>query len=368
MPEPETTTTGTSDYGSIPAELRARRAWVARQGKKPISPHTGDLASVSDSITWGTFEEAVAAVDTYKLDGIGYVFSSGDPFVGIDLDDAIDPVAEAKGRELGLPHSGLKLWAKRALDMVGHLAYVERSTSGTGIHAILVAKAHGRGAKRSVEENGQLVGKIEVYDEGRYFVMTGDACYAGHLLPNQKAVNEIWSAFGFAYSGDDDQGAGWGEGEYSGEIWSTLMTDDDVLRTARNAANGDEFWGLFGKGTLKAHDGDHSMADAALIAMLAFYTGPNPDQIDRLFRRSKLHRDKWDEMRGSSTYGQRTVGYVLRQRGSDRASYYRSRAERKQEEAKEAQGEGGGAAVAVSPSASTPRPSTSSDRSLSSRS
>jgi replicative DNA helicase len=41
--------------------------------------------------------------------------------------------------------------------------------------------------------------------------------------------------------------------------------------------------------------------------MLAFWTRRDAAQIDRLFRRSKLMRPKWDEPRGAQTYGQRTV-------------------------------------------------------------
>jgi hypothetical protein len=54
-----------------------------------------------------------------------------------------------------------------------------------------------------------------------------------------------------------------------------------------------------------------SEADSALCSMLAFYTGPRPERIDRLFRQSRLHRDKWDEMRGSETYGARTIAQVI---------------------------------------------------------
>ena len=50
-----------------------------------------------------------------------------------------------------------------------------------------------------------------------------------------------------------------------------------------------------------------SEADLALIGIIATYVGNNPSQIDRLFRASKLYRDKWDEQRGDMTYGERTI-------------------------------------------------------------
>lgn len=37
--------------------------------------------------------------------------------------------------------------------------------------------------------------------------------------------------------------------------------------------------------------------------MLAFYCSGNRKQMDRLFRNSALYRSKWDEYRGTDTYG-----------------------------------------------------------------
>jgi putative DNA primase/helicase len=53
-----------------------------------------------------------------------------------------------------------------------------------------------------------------------------------------------------------------------------------------------------------------SEADLALCDILAFYT-QNSAQIDRIFRRSGLLREKWDESRGESTYGGMTIQKAL---------------------------------------------------------
>jgi primase-polymerase (primpol)-like protein len=47
----------------------------------------------------------------------------------------------------------------------------------------------------------------------------------------------------------------------------------------------------------------------ALCCLLAFWTGGTPTQMDRLFRRSGLYREKWDEVHyaDGSTYGEKTV-------------------------------------------------------------
>jgi putative DNA primase/helicase len=47
--------------------------------------------------------------------------------------------------------------------------------------------------------------------------------------------------------------------------------------------------------------------------MLAFWTGGDSDQIDRLFRESGLMREKWDEQHfaDGSTYGEKTIERVV---------------------------------------------------------
>jgi hypothetical protein len=50
-----------------------------------------------------------------------------------------------------------------------------------------------------------------------------------------------------------------------------------------------------------------------MCSLLAFWTGNDKERIDRLFRRSKLYRKKWDEARGETTYGGVTIEKALRQ-------------------------------------------------------
>ena len=52
-------------------------------GKMPVDPKTGKGAKANAPATWGTYEEAVRAVERYHLDGIGFEFAEG--YLGIDL-------------------------------------------------------------------------------------------------------------------------------------------------------------------------------------------------------------------------------------------------------------------------------------------
>ena len=55
-------------------------------------PHS---AGVHWSNTWSTFERAFATYDTYRtdgIDGVGFVLTVDDPFVGIDLDHCVSAI------------------------------------------------------------------------------------------------------------------------------------------------------------------------------------------------------------------------------------------------------------------------------------
>jgi putative DNA primase/helicase len=135
---------------NIPEEMRRYDQWVAHKGKIPYIAGGVGRASSTDSLTWRSFEEAVQALKTGRYDGVGFVFCSGDPYCGVDLDDCRNP-------ETG----ELEEWAEKIVRKLG--GYAEASPSGRGVHIIVKGKAPNR--KR---------GKVEAYSSERYFTMTGE--------------------------------------------------------------------------------------------------------------------------------------------------------------------------------------------------
>src|SRR5215212_796783 len=118
---------------NIPLELAERPQWVCwryeeRQGEKltkvPYEPFTGQRASATDLMTWSTLDQVLDAYVKGEppYAGVGFVFSSADPYVGIDLDDCRNP-------ETG----EIAAWAQRIISRVQE-GYVEISPSGTGVH------------------------------------------------------------------------------------------------------------------------------------------------------------------------------------------------------------------------------------------
>ena len=143
----------------IPEELRERPQWVVwkfverdeKRTKVPYVPQSFEPASSTDLTTWATFEEAMTALKVGHFDGIGFVFCSADPFVGIDFDDCRDPESGEVDEEV--------------LEFVRSFksSYVEASVSGTGIHLITTGRCR----------EGKKVGKRELYGQDRFFCMTG---------------------------------------------------------------------------------------------------------------------------------------------------------------------------------------------------
>ena len=120
------------DVTNIPDEIKALPQWVVwqwatRDGKLtkiPINPTTKRRAAVNDSDTWASFEDAICLYHRWSQPGgIGFVFTSDDPYCGIDIDDCRDP------------NNGQITWAaQQIVNRIG--SYAEISPSGTGIKII----------------------------------------------------------------------------------------------------------------------------------------------------------------------------------------------------------------------------------------
>jgi putative DNA primase/helicase len=257
---------------AVPPELRARRQWVVwryerRDGKPtkvPYNPTTGQRASSTDPQTWADYDLAAGMARQPGVDGVGFVFAAGDPYCGLDLDRCIadgdlHPDAAAIVRRLA--------------------TYSERSVSGTGAHAI--GRADLNGFKRNRTGNTPWGGEFEVYDRGRFFVMTGER-FPGSPEPTDiQAELEPLLAELFPTSVAN--------GRPAPEIRPSTRTDGEVLERAFAASNGGNVQALY-RGDVAGY-GSRSEADLALCSMLAFWTGPDPGQLDRLFRGSGLMRD-----------------------------------------------------------------------------
>ncbi|WP_165252967.1 phage/plasmid primase, P4 family [Paludisphaera soli] len=174
---------------AVPAELRRLPRWVVwrtivRNGKATKVPFQvgGSAASTTDPATWTTFDAAAKAFREAapgRLDGLGFVFTGGDPYVGVDFDGCLMDGGEIAG------------WAQLWLDRLRG-GYMEVSPSGKGVKVWVRGKLSGGGSKRQVGEGERTA--IEVYDEKRYFTVTGVALGRpdGAIPERQEVVDDLY--------------------------------------------------------------------------------------------------------------------------------------------------------------------------------
>jgi putative DNA primase/helicase len=286
------TTGSDSAFQAVPEQLKIRDGWMAsggEDGKVTLDAH-GYNASRAVSDNWRSYDEVVAQALAWGS-GIGWVIQPG--YVVLDVDRAFDESGEIRKQF-------------QALTRVA--TYIERSVSGTGLHIFLRSDVRPEGQKvKGTYPDGSA---LEILAPGWFVRTTGDKLERSHDL--SKTGDEIVSKA--LEHVRDLKGEKPSEDGHAGEPGpGNSLTDEDVLERAASARNGARFSRLM-KGDTSAHDGDDSRADLALCNILRFWTGGDPEQMDRLFRRSGLMREKWDERRGESTYGQKNIALSLKTR------------------------------------------------------
>jgi DNA-binding transcriptional ArsR family regulator len=95
---------------------------------------------------------------------------------------------------------------------------------------------------------------------------------------------------------------------------STIPTDEIIIQKCRGAENAAKFADLFEHGDTSGNNGDASGADFALLGILKFYT-QDADQLERLMRRSRLARPKWDEGRAGRSWLRYSIDNALKDVG-----------------------------------------------------
>jgi putative DNA primase/helicase len=243
------------------------------------------LAETDNPATWVNFETAVRTYLDYGCDGIG-ICRTADLIFG-ELDGVID----AEGHIRSFP------WAQKFLTAVRGRAYVESSPSGAGIHAIcrgILPPGH-----RQFDEPGQIHTGFALYDSSRYFTITG------HILKESGSIQDITQVLASLHKELFPTQKPNGTAHLRGSSQPTAsLTDAELLAKARRAANGSAFARLFDDGDWQDIYPSQSEADLALCNHLAFWTGCDPAQMDRLFRQSGLFDSKWEER---ADYRQRTI-------------------------------------------------------------
>lgn len=309
---------------NIPQEMQDKNHWVLVQlkrdktgqivldkngkGQKLPIQINNKLAKVNDGDTWNTFDNIL---NKYKyddtLDGVGYVLSTNDNYIIVDIDN-IDMNREEK----------LKFINK-------YPTYTELSQSSKGYHLIFKIDDkkdflefareknllnYGTKCKRyenaisdskptlSVKQND-----FEVYLEKRYFWLTGE------IIDNKFTITKItWKELIDIFLFIDSLKKSKNNKITNKNLETSekvKLTDDQVLQLCKKASNSDKFtklWNYDINFELEEYKDDTSAGDIALANILTFYT-QDIEQVKRLLRKSNRNRDKFDR----EDYLERTI-------------------------------------------------------------
>lgn len=282
------------NFENIPEDLRLLNQWVLwryvrkedkyKWDKPPLQPN-GEHSGATAKLTWSSFQAVREAYerglnlpvdDPLHFDGIGFVPTKNKKgeiqIVFGDLDKCRDP-------ETG----EISVDAREDLDLIN--SYCEPSPSGTGLR--FIAKGN---PPFPIGKNGRKKGNFELYQSDHYLTITGHGLqgYPATIEKRPDELNEFYrKRFGEPEKENKDGS-------------SQVNTDDRIIALAAQAHNSPKFLKLM-EGewkSIKKENGEplypsQSEADLALCELLAFYI-QDPEQIDRIFRRSKLFREKWE--------------------------------------------------------------------------
>lgn len=263
------------------------------KGKRTKIPYDlkGRKASSTDAKTWTTYDKAAAyANKDDKTDGVGLVFTPTQTLLGIDIDHCItgDKVTHAEKKSI-------EKFIKEAD------TYCELSPSKEGLHLFL-----------QLDEAMTLASNkkapFELYTKGRYFTVTNTPFGE---VKNVRTVTiaeaeKLLSIIGYPWTQKEEpvhtkkiENIGTGD----------KLDDRKVLDKMFGAKNGDEIKKTY-DADLSAFSGDASKADMSLAAHLAFWSGRDKEQMQRIWMNSPLGSRKKTQQR--LDYRSRTLDFAIK--------------------------------------------------------
>ena len=237
--------------------------------KRPLSPLNCKMIDITSRNDFTTLDEALNACKEYKqAQGIGIVLgkTSKGVLCGIDIDGCID--------EQGIIHPE----AQKIINAFD--SYIEFSPSGKGVHILLYAKKKGKKCKIN---NLNWCKGLEVYDNNRYFTLTGNCINNSVIQNRQKELDIFYDKY---FKGD--------------EVTKITLpnvrhvTDEEFLKTGLQK---DKVLISYFNGNRP--NGNESSDDIGFMAKLMFWTNYNKDLAIKTFidspyaqQKDEIHKKK----------------------------------------------------------------------------
>lgn len=288
------------NYENIPDELKREKRWclykiIQRDGKNtklPLMPN-GKPAKSNDKTTWNSYEDCIAALNRNIGDGLGFML--GDGYIGIDIDKVSDDIMA-----YSMDYQARSMTADF---LRGISTYAELSPSKTGLHFIGKGKVPG---ERKRHKN------LEIYDEGRFFTVTGNVIKdkdRSHIKPIEQELLPLYQKYMPAVGNQIEH-------KETRNEQGKRSTRENPFKQRYGKSSNDVLELLFEKGyfhytgedirriyygNYESYFTSQSEADFFMLQRLLYYTA-DVEQAVSLMENSGLKREKWYKRRGNTDY------------------------------------------------------------------
>ena len=288
------------NYENIPDNLKKEKRWclykiIQRDGKNtklPLMP-SAKPAKSNDKMTWHSYEDCIAALNRNIGEGLGFFLGEG--YIGIDIDKVSDDIMA-----YSLDYRASSMTA----DFLREIStYAELSPSKTGLHFIGKGKVPG---ERKRHKN------LEIYDEGRFFTVTGNVIKdknRSRIKPIEQELLPLYQKY-MPTVGNQSE-----DKEKRNEKEKKSIKENPFVQRYRKSSN-DVLELLFEKGyfsytgedlrriyygNYESYFNSRSEADFFMLKRLLYYTADINGAVS-LMENSGLKREKWYKRRGNTNY------------------------------------------------------------------
>ena len=286
------------NYENIPDNLKKEKRWclykiIQRDGKNtklPLMP-SAKPAKSNDKMTWHSYEDCIAALNRNIGEGLGFFLGEG--YIGIDIDKVSDDIMA-----YSLDYRASSMTA----DFLREIStYAELSPSKTGLHFIGKGKVPG---ERKRHKN------LEIYDEGRFFTVTGNVIKdrdRNKVINIDSELKPLYEKYMPKTTVINS--------EYRKNQVNTFYKENPFVQRYRQSSN-DVLELLFEKGyfsytgedlrriyygNYESYFNSRSETDFFMLKRLLYYTSDINEAVS-LIENSGLKREKWYKRRGNTNY------------------------------------------------------------------
>jgi primase-polymerase (primpol)-like protein len=283
-------------YDRLPQELKDIKQWVVwryemageKKTKVLYNPNNPtNKSATTRPFQWSDFKTAVFIKEDMRFDGIGFVFTEEDPYIGIDIDHCFDP--ETK-----------ELYPEFNFDLNVLDSYTEYSPSKSGLHIIC------KGVYPNLDMKGHKRGSYEMYYRQRFFTITGNV-YKGKNMIKELPEGVLHT---FYITKLTDMTKPIKRFVAHRPIKPPVLTNEKIIDLCKTAANSSKFNALWSGQTTGYSS--QSEAELALSNILAFYT-KDMTQIQQLLIESGLYRQKLERVDYITSTIQKSLDMITEQ-------------------------------------------------------